>query len=66
MGIFFWIHSVALVEDLSVKEPGEYASKQEFVTAMEGSYNQVGFMNDVCKNHICSFLKENNKFKKLV
>jgi len=40
MGIFFWIHSVALVEDLSVKEPGEYDSKEAFVTAMEGSYNQ--------------------------
>ena len=42
MGIFFWIHSVALVEDLSVSEPGEYSSKEAFVTAMEGSYNQVG------------------------
>ena len=57
MGIFFWIHSVALVEDLSVKEPGEYASKQEFVTAMEGSYNQVGFINNGCKNHVCSFMR---------
>ena len=44
MGIFFWIHSVALVEDLSVNEPGEYDSPQVFVTAMEASYNQVQYI----------------------
>ena len=47
MGIFFWIHSVALVEDLNVKEPSEYCTEppctdtQPFVNAMEASYNQV-------------------------
>ena len=44
MGIFFWIHSVALVEDLSVNEPGDYESPQTFVTAMEASYNQVQYI----------------------
>ena len=49
MGIFFWIHSVALVEDLNVKEPSAYCPEppapcedtQPFVNAMEASYNQV-------------------------
>jgi len=48
MGIFFWIHSVALVEDLNVKEPSAYCPEppapcedtQPFVNAMEASYNQ--------------------------
>ena len=40
MGIFFWIHSVALVEDLNIDEE-KISSKGEFVNAMEASYNQV-------------------------
>ena len=40
MGIFFWIHSVALVEDLNIDEE-KISSKVEFVNAMEASYNQV-------------------------
>ena len=40
MGIFFWIHSVALVEDLNIDEE-KISSKGEYVNAMEASYNQV-------------------------
>ena len=40
MGIFFWIHSVALVEDLNIDEE-KISSKVEYVNAMEASYNQV-------------------------
>merc|ERR1712141_596646 len=36
MGIFFWIHSVALVEDLNIDEE-KISSKGEFVNAMEAS-----------------------------
>jgi ribonuclease kappa len=39
MGIFFWIHSVALVEDLNIDEE-KISSKGEYVNAMEASYNQ--------------------------
>jgi ribonuclease kappa len=38
MGIFFWIHSVALVEDLSLKE--EYPDSNSLVNAMEAGYQQ--------------------------
>ena len=41
MGIFFWVHSVALVEDLSLAE--SYKDVGSMRTAMEGAYQQVRY-----------------------
>lgn len=40
MGLFFYIHSVALIEDLPLEE--EYKTLDEFYTAANNAYNQVG------------------------
>lgn len=40
MGLFFYIHSVALIEDLPLEE--EYKDLDEFYTAANTAYNQVG------------------------
>lgn len=39
MGLFFYIHSVALIEDLPLNE--KYASLEEFYDAANAAYNQV-------------------------
>lgn len=39
MGLFFYIHSVALIEDLPLEE--EYHSVEEFYAAANAAYNQV-------------------------
>lgn len=41
MGFFFWLNSVALIEDLAIKE--EYDSAQELINDIEGGYQQVRF-----------------------
>ncbi|XP_039956387.1 ribonuclease kappa-B [Bactrocera neohumeralis] len=41
MGVFFFIHSVALIEDLPIKE--EYTSVEEFYTAANAAYNQNAY-----------------------
>lgn len=39
MGVFFYIHSVALIEDLAVEE--HYANPHEFYAAADAAYLQV-------------------------
>lgn len=41
MGVFFFIHSVALIEDLPISE--EYTSVEEFYTAANAAYNQNAY-----------------------
>lgn len=41
MGVFFFIHSVALIEDLPIGE--EYTSVEEFYTAANAAYNQNAY-----------------------
>ena len=40
MGFFFWLNSVALIEDLAIKE--EYESASALLNDIEGGYQQVG------------------------
>ena len=39
MGFFFWLNSVALIEDLAIKE--EYESASALLNDIEGGYQQV-------------------------
>lgn len=39
MGVFFFIHSVALIEDLPIAE--DFTSVEEFYNAANRAYNQV-------------------------
>lgn len=39
MGVFFFIHSVALIEDLPIGE--EFHTVEEFYNAANRAYNQV-------------------------
>ena len=39
MGIFFWVHSVALVDDLSLEE--NYESATALQNDIDGAYQQV-------------------------
>jgi ribonuclease kappa len=39
MGVFYYIHSVALVEDLPLEE--HYHTPQEFYAAADKAYSQV-------------------------
>ena len=41
MGVFYYIHSVALVEDLPLKE--HYPTPEEFYAAADRAYSQVRF-----------------------
>ncbi|XP_017466723.1 PREDICTED: ribonuclease kappa-B [Rhagoletis zephyria] len=41
MGVFFFIHSVALIEDLPIGE--EFHSVEEFYTAANAAYNQNAY-----------------------
>ncbi|EDW09727.1 hypothetical protein AWZ03_008853 [Drosophila navojoa] len=41
MGLFFYIHSVALIEDLPLAE--EYKTLDEFYTAANAAYNQNAY-----------------------
>lgn len=48
MGLFFYIHSVALIEDLPIEE--EYHSLESFYTAANAAYNQVRLYTVLCNN----------------
>lgn len=39
MGVFYYIHSVALVEDLALEE--HYHTPQDFYAAVDKAYSQV-------------------------
>jgi len=41
MGIFFYTHSVAFVEDLKLKDNSTYSSEDELLNDMEEAYQQV-------------------------
>lgn len=41
MGIFFYTHSVALVEDLRLRDNSTYATEEELLNDMEEAYQQV-------------------------
>ncbi|EDW01432.1 ribonuclease kappa [Drosophila grimshawi] len=41
MGLFFYIHSVALIEDLPLEE--KYSSLEEFYTAANNAYTQNAY-----------------------
>lgn len=41
MGLFFYVHSVALIEDLPLEE--EYATVDEFYSAANTAYNQNAY-----------------------
>ncbi|XP_037952430.1 ribonuclease kappa-like [Teleopsis dalmanni] len=43
MGLFFYIHSVALIEDLPLEE--EYKTLEEFYDAANTAYSQVSLEN---------------------
>ena len=52
MGIFFWIHSVALVEDLNLEE--EYTGDNAYdnlMNDMEKSYQQVCYLTFLYSDH---------------
>lgn len=40
MGFFFWIHSVALVEDIQVQEVSKFETAMEFYTAVDKGFTQ--------------------------
>lgn len=45
MGFFYYIHSVALVEDLPLEE--HYNSPEDFYVAADIAYSQVSFPHKV-------------------
>ena len=49
MGFFFWRNSVALIEDLAIKE--EYESADAFRNAIDGGYQQVRQIKLPIKTH---------------
>lgn len=60
MGLFFYVHSVALIEDLPIKE--EYHSLEEFYNDANAAYNQVHFIqNREFTNLGMQFLLKNRK-----
>lgn len=44
MGVFFYTHSVALAEDLSI-DTGNSTSLEDFYLAVDASYTQVGYQS---------------------
>lgn len=46
MGLFFYINSVALIEDLPLEE--EYHSLEDFYAAANRAYKQVSYYWDFC------------------
>lgn len=54
MGLFFYIHSVALIEDLPLAE--EYKTLDEFYTAANNAYNQVGLNINIISVHVSYFV----------
>lgn len=54
MGVFYYIHSVALVEDLPLEE--HYPSPAEFYSAADKAYTQVSY------RHLSSDLELTHQF----
>lgn len=52
MGLFFYIHSVALIEDLPLED--EYKDLNEFYQAANAAYNQVG-LSIYIKHYVLSY-----------
>lgn len=46
MGVFYYIHSVALIEDLAIEE--HYASSTEFYHEVDVAFKQVDFPYLIC------------------
>lgn len=57
MGVFYYIHSVALVEDLPLDE--HYSSPEEFYAAADRAYSQVRTSIDPSPPMIHSFPFQN-------
>lgn len=58
MGVFYYIHSVALIEDLPLEE--HYDTPQEFYAAADVAYSQVIIFN----TSVCSKIDKSSNHKR--
>lgn len=54
MGVFYYIHSVALIEDLPIEE--HYKTPTEFYAAADRAYSQVCHFNIPIYNFLHKFV----------
>ncbi len=66
MGVFFYTHSVALAEDLSI-DTGNSTNLEDFYLAVDASYTQVGYQSlFFLRNIIKMFLHPNTECLQLL